>query len=336
MEKKRIVIFGLDEYDTNAWHFRDAFAHLGHEAAIVGTVQGYDLTGKVEIMMSKMNERFERYVTMRLVKKALALKPDILVNLIRLLHPDLVTELRKKLPGIKIVNFNADHLSNFDRQQLFASDYDAFFSKEPFIVDFMRNKMGLNAHYLPEYVNPRIHVHPDITKAEAEAQTGIDVLVFGSFYPYRTRLLRKLVKAGINISIYGLKSKYFPSSLDPYFHRGFIRGERKSALIYGAKIVFNNFHYAEITSANQKYFEINGIGGFQICDFKETLQEYSPVPSGKYTYRTIDGAIDLIKYYLERPEERYEIAEKQYKHFVKHHTIDIRAQKILDILEGEK
>lgn len=327
---------GLDEFDTNAWHFSDAFKRMGHDVIIVGTVQGYYVKGKIEIIMSKVSERHERYKSIKLIKKAIAFKPDIVINLIRILHPDMVPTLRKALPNAIFVSVNNDQLANFGRQQIFATDYDFFFSKDSFIVDFMRNKMGLNSYQLLEYFNPRIHLKPNMTKAEAEEETNIDVLVFGLFYPYRTALLKKLVDAGIKITMFGRKSKYFPEDLNPYFNDGFIRGERKSKLVYGAKIVFNNFHYAEVSSVNQKYFEINGIGGFQICDFKESLKDYSPINPEKYTFKTIEEAIDLIKYYLQNPEERHEIADRNYRHFNKYHTIDLRAQKILDIIDGKE
>ena len=51
----------------------------------------------------------------------------------------------------------------------------------------------------------------------------------------------------------------------------------KSNLLFGSKIVFNNLHYAEIESVNCKFFEILGIGGFQICDYRPIINEYSKV-----------------------------------------------------------
>ena len=103
-------------------------------------------------------------------------------------------------------------------------------------------------------------------------------------------------------------------------------------MIFGSKIVFNNFHYAEIESANVKFFEIFGIGGFQICDYKPTLEEYSIIPVEQFTFKNIDEAKDLINYYKDKPELRHQISSKQHEHFIKNHTYEHRVNEILNTL----
>ena len=82
-----------------------------------------------------------------------------------------------------------------------------------------------------------------------------------------------------------------------------------------------------------KYFEISGIGGFQVCDYKPTLDEYSGIDTSLYTYTTISEAIEKIKYYIDKPSLRYELAEKQRIHFLNNHTYDIRMNQLLSIIE---
>jgi hypothetical protein len=93
------------------------------------------------------------------------------------------------------------------------------------------------------------------------------------------------------------------------FRNEYITGDRKAEVLFGSKIVLNNFHYAEINSANVKFFEINGIGAFQLCDYKPVLEEYSAVDVEKFTYKTIDEAIEKIKYFLDQPLLRYGACE---------------------------
>ncbi|GAB3710028.1 hypothetical protein GCM10027592_46670 [Spirosoma flavus] len=100
-----------------------------------------------------------------------------------------------------------------------------------------------------------------------------------------------------------------------------------------ARVVVNTFHYAEVTSVNQKYFEINGIGGFQLSDYKPTLDEYSAVASESISYRTMSEAVDKIRYYLAHPSKRHEIAARQYQHFQQHHTFDTRILDMLRIIQ---
>lgn len=96
--------------------------------------------------------------------------------------------------------------------------------------------------------------------------------------------------------------------------------------------MFNNFHYAEIESVNVKFFEIAGIGGFQICDYKPTIQEYSAIAPEKFTYKNSNQAYELIEYYLKQPEERHQLASLQCEHFHLNHTYEHRINQILQSL----
>jgi spore maturation protein CgeB len=237
------------------------------------------------------------------------------------------------MPNVMVVHINPDTLTTLEYQQIFASPYDAFFTKDSFMVDFMKNKMGLNTFYLPEAFNPRVHKRPDIDRAELEKKINIDVVVFGTMYPYRANMVEQLLNAEIDVTLFGTPDRRFGKpEIEKNFRNEFITGERKATILYGSKIVFNNFHYAEIQSANVKFFEIAGIGGFQICDFRPVLEEYSAIPIEQFTYNNIGDAIDLIKYYLERPVLRHELAIKQYNHFLVNHTYEHRVNQLLDCI----
>jgi spore maturation protein CgeB len=106
--------------------------------------------------------------------------------------------------------------------------------------------------------------------------------------------------------------------------------------IWESKIVLNNFHYAEIEGVNCKYFEINGIGGFQLCDFKESLTEYSPVDPCKYSFSSAREAMDLITHYLNNTNERLEIAEQQRKYFLLHHTYEHRINELIRVIKDKE
>jgi spore maturation protein CgeB len=157
------------------------------------------------------------------------------------------------------------------------------------------------------------------------------VLIFGNMYAYRVRIIEQLLKLGIKTRIFGWPGPFMPKDIRSLVNPP-IYGAEKARKLYGARIVLNCFHYAEIESVNCKYFEIGGIGAFQLCDYKQCLDEYSPVDSRKYSFQTMDKCMELIKYYLDRPDERNVIADTHKEHFVLHHTYEHRINKILDII----
>lgn len=326
-----IAIVGSCAFDSLEYHLADSVRVLGGQAVIVDGASQYTFARKAHYWASRFVESYDRAMCRQLARRVATQRPDLVLVVYRHLHPIFVDTVKQLLPGVTVAQVNPDALSNLEKQQIIAADFDHYFTKDPYITDFLRNKAGLNAHYLPEGFNPRIHRRPDLDKATAEQQTDIDVLLYGGLYAYRARMVDQLQRAGIRVVVFGNEGPYLPASVRSAFRGRYLVGEEKNRLIYGARIVYNNFHYAEVTSANQKYFEINGIGGFQLCDYKPTLDEYSHVPTEQVTYRTTAEAIDMIRYFLAHSAERHALANCQHAHFQQHHTIDQRVGQLLRI-----
>jgi spore maturation protein CgeB len=325
-----VVIIGNKGFDTLEYNLADSFKFSGHKVTILDLSDIFPVSYSINYHAIKYIRKYDEYIFTNLAKKVIELNPDLVVGTYRFINPLCIKMIKSILVETPIIHINPDALTTFELQQIFASPYDFYFTKDPYIETFMKNKMGLNAFYLPEAFNPRIHKKPTQSKLDLEIKTNIDVLAFGYLYPYRVNLIKKLIDANINISLYGLKDKrFFDPTLNQFYNDEWITGERKSELLYGAKIVFNNFHYAEIDSVNCKFFEISGIGAFQICDYKPTINEYSKIDVEKFTFKEIDEAIEKIRYYIDRPNERHLIAEVQYNHFLENHTYDHRITKIL-------
>lgn len=81
-------------------------------------------------------------------------------------------------------------------------------------------------------------------------------------------------------------------------------------------------HYAEIESVNNRFFEVNGCGAFQLSDYRPILKDLLPIDPELVSFRSIDEGIDKLRYYLAHPTERHEIADKVYRHFMENYTYD--------------
>lgn len=325
----KIVVVGSRLADSLEQHLCQSFRVLGYDATLLDVADGLPVSVKINYWMARFVEFYDRAISSNIADRIIKLRPDLVVVVYRYLHPVLVERLKKQLPGVIVVQMNPDPISNLEKQQIIAADFDYYFSKEPYIVDTLRNKAGLNAHYLPEGFNPRIYQKPAVEKSVAEWLTDIDVLVFGNLYAYRARMVEQLIRAGLKVTVYGYQGPYLRPELNAIINQHQLTGPEKNRLFYGAKIVFNNFHYAEVSSVNHKYFELNGIGAFQLCDYKSTIEDHTGVPAEQVTYRNIDDAIDKIRYYLARPVKRHELAATQYTHFQQRHTFDQRVTQLL-------
>lgn len=265
--------------------------------------------------------------TKKLLHSILEFKPDLVIGVYRHIHPLIVKAIKQE--KIKIIHLNPDALTTFQNQQLFVESYDEYFTKDPYVLSFMKNKLDLNVKLYSEAFNPRMHKRPEVDLVKLENETNIDVLCFGSLYPYRNRMLHVLKENRVNLTLYGYKNKYFDIFLMNEYKKREIYGEEKAKILNGSKIVFNNFHYAEIESVNNKFFEINGSGGFQICDYKPILKDLLPIDPKLVSFNNMDEAKKLINYYIDKPEKRFEIRDVIMNHFKENYTYRHLVNQIL-------
>lgn len=321
----KIAIIGAINFDSLEYHIHDELQHQGHEVQIFDYVRNFPK--KIDFGISQFSMMYVENKNKRLLSEILSFQPELVIGVYRHIHPLVVKAIKNQ--NIKIIHINPDALTTFQNQQLFVEPYDAYFTKDPYIHRFMKDKLNLNTFLYQEAFNPRVHRRPDGDLLSLEKEVNIDVLCFGNLYPYRNRMLRILNEKDLKITTFGNKAKYF----DPFLHNNYqnrgIYGEEKSKILNGAKIVFNNFHYAEIDSVNNKFFEINGAGAFQICDYKPILNDILPIDPKLVSFNSIDEAAKLIKGYLAQPEKRYEIRNKIHNHFLNTYSYKYMIEHIL-------
>lgn len=329
----KITLFGSKDYDSLEYHLNDSLCFLGHSVKHIDIKDIISIPYKYNYYATKFIKKYDENLFVKVAKKIIESEPELVVCTYRFINPICIKLIKKALPNVNVIHINPDQLTTLEYQQIFASPYDAYFTKDHYMVDFMKNKMSLNVFYLPEAFNLRVHQPIDIDRLELERIIDIDVVTFGTMYPYRAKMVSELINRGVDLSLFGTPDRRFPKNeITDNFRNEYITGTRKSEVLLGSKIVFNNFHYAEIESANVKFFEIAGIGGFQICDYKPVLKEYSKVDIDKFTFKSIDEAYELIQYYLDKPKLRYELADEQRIHFLKNHTYEHRISQIFQSL----
>lgn len=330
-----IIIIGAKSQDSLESNLCEAFEHRGDKCVVLdihdNRVYKTKVGNQLDILLRRFSDKYDRELFSSLAKKTCDYNPDLVVCVYRFVHPMFV-EYVKDNSHAKIIHVNPDALTTFEYQQVFASSYDAWFTKDPYIARFMRDNMKLNAIFYNEAFNVRVHQRPTMPKRQAEEEDDTDVMTYGTIYPYRANMLKLVIGEGIRLKIYGTRpNRFYDSTLDSCFQNRYITGIEKARVLYGSKIVFNQMHYAEIESLNNRYFEVNGVGAFQLSDYRPILNEVLPttVSPDQVSFKGIDDGIDKIKYYLAHPLERYEIADKIYAHFMEYYTYDHMIEHIL-------
>lgn len=326
----KIAIIGANAPDSLEFNLKEAFSFAGHNAEIYDVYDAscYHINSKIslyfrtlDVLGRRYSEAYDLKVFSQLVHRVLEFKPDLVVGVYRFIHPEFVKTIKKN--GTTIIHVNPDSMTTLEAQQLFVESYDVYFTKDPYIQRFMEGNMKLNAKLYSEAFNKRLHKRPDISKKKCEEEINTDVVTYGTMYPYRIRMLSQLLKQNINLKVYGVKPhRYYNHSLDEVFQNKYIVGEEKARILYGSKIVFNQMHFAEVESVNNRFFEVNGSGAFQLSDYRPILHGLLPIDPELVSFKNIDEGLEKVKYYLNHDEERYEIANKVYLHFVERYSYD--------------
>lgn len=307
----KIAIIGATNFDSLEYHLHDELTIQGHQVKIIDYKTFF--FKRADILVGQVFMSYLERKNKKLLREVINYEPDLVIGTYRFIHPLVVKGVKAK--KIKIIHINPDPLSYLQDQQIFAEAYDVYFTKDPYMLKFMKSKIGLKTYLYQEAFNPRLHTQPKKSFEEMEKEANIDVLCFGNIYPYRNRMLRLLKEKEIEITIVGRKAKYFDPFMNENFQNGGIYGQEKVRQLNSAKIVFNNFHYAEIESVNNKFFEITGSGAFQICDYKPIMNKLLPIDPKLVSFETINEAEKLIKYYLLNPEKRWETRKILTSHF---------------------
>jgi len=329
----RIVVSGDIFPDSFARNIVAAAGHMGHWVVSVRESPAWgnrSLYGSV--LWSILPTVFPHFETRRhgaLIKAVRDFQPDLVLVTHGHLPPDVVDRLRK-VTTARMALWFPDHLANLSRQYVLASSFDAWFFKDPYMASIFREKLGLNAHYLPEACNPLWHRRTELTEDERQ-KYGCDLVTASNMYYYRARSLEMF--RDYDLRIWGASYPHWlKSPLRRAYQDIYVAEAEKAKAFNAARIVLNTMHYGEIEGVNCRLFEAAGCGAFQIADWKPALPELFEPEREIVTFRTRRELKEKVDYYLARPEERREIAARACARAHRDHTYEKRLEKMFELM----
>lgn len=336
-----LIIGKFRKYDFGK-HISENFVALGHQTFEFRV--GVNYHSKLKFF-SKWNnirysihseviskiQRFKNKETKKIIEIVKQSKPDLIVSTHDYLYPDEINKI-KSLSNAQVVLWFPDALSNIKKGLFFTAGYDFMFFVDKYIVETLRNELGLNTYFLPQACYPKFH-HIISEKVEDETYK-CDITNAGNSYPSRIALYEKL--KDFDFKMWGapppvwMKNKFINS-----IHQNKeVYGEEKIKAFSGAKIVLNNLHPAVINGVNKRTFEIPACGGFQITKFSDVIGGLFAEGEEIVTYNNFEDLQEKIQYYLENSQEREKIAKAGFIRANKDHTYEVRLKQMIKIIFG--
>jgi spore maturation protein CgeB len=328
----KIIVVGPQFPDSFARNVVVTLEGMGHQVLNVRTSRAYHHQNRLAhafwSYLPLLVPAVEQAYYKQLIRMVIQSQPDLLL-LTYGIPPQILKEIRD-MSSAKVACWFTDPISNIYRGYLVAGFYDALFVKEPFIVPTLRNKLGLNAYYLPEACNPLWHKPVALTQDDLH-EFGCDVAGVGTLHYYRARMFEALMD--YDLKIWGSNCPpWLHSAARSRYRNKFVAEASKARAFRAAKIVVNTMNYTEIEGVNCSLFEIAGCGGFQITDSKASLAELFTPGVELVTFDSREDLRDKISYYLAHPQEREEIRERGFRRAHRDHTYEQRLTKLLAIV----
>jgi spore maturation protein CgeB len=163
-----------------------------------------------------------------------------------------------------------------------------------------------------------------------------DVVFIGSGFQERIEMLSGVNWDGIDFAMWGHYPIDHDHPLAPYYKGAQIPNERAAIMYSGAKISLNlnrtsvdydgEMHIPEAESMSPRAYEIPACGGFMISEYRpEVLDIFGDMVP---VFRTSEELEHRIRYWLDREEERRELADRM-RTCVHGHSYTDRAKVIL-------
>jgi len=327
---KKIAVVGEEAEDTLAWHIHYTLEKMSYQAKIFepsGGLEKYFISAQNRFYLSRISQKYEEHIFKNLSRQIIDYEPTLVIVILRNIPPYVIDSI-KKASNVKIVFWTGDGMVNLQRQYALISKYDAWFVKDRYMYDFMRSKLRLNVHLLPECCNPYVQKPPSKTAFGSK----YDVSVVGTLYPYRANILDQLIADDITVDIFGAMPNWIGAKWKQRHAHQYVVLDKKNEVFYGSKINLNTIFYGDIDAGNCRLFEVAGAGGFQICDRKEAIKNYFVEDEEIVFFDTADELIKKIKYYLEHQDEAEAIAKRGHERALKEHRYEDRINKIFEII----
>jgi spore maturation protein CgeB len=329
----KILVVGPQFPDSFARNITVNLSAMGHKVTAVDGIHRIHHRSRATTFLWTYLPRalplVEKEQFRQTIRTARKQRPELIIITFAVMPPEIVQELRNAC-GATVVCWYADSLANLDRQYLLAAPYDAVFTKEPFLVRILREKLGTQSYYLPECCNPLAHKRVPLTD-EDRKKFGSDLVAMGTLHYYRARMLELF--EGYDLKVWGRNCPpWLLSPTKKYYTGCYVTDTEKAKALGAAKIVLTLIHCTEVEGVNGALFQTAGCGAFQIVDWKPALAELFEPEREIVTFRTREELKEKVDYYLAHPEERQEIADRAYARAHRDHTYQNRLRKMLQII----
>jgi len=159
-------------------------------------------------------------------------------------------------------------------------------------------------------------------------------LVLKSTQEYRRELVEALEEFGLHI--YGDEGWFSLVSPEKFALFPPLDYYTQLPLLYNAsKVNLNATSFQMNSAVNQRVFDVAACGGFLLTDCQPDMQELFELGREAICYQDREQLKELVKFYLQHPQQRAEIARQARERVLAEHTYLHRMEKMISVFKEE-
>lgn len=325
----KIVVIGPDPSYAMASLVTEAFRQLGHEvfhfSDKTDTSGQIKLVKRIVFIASLVSKRLSKSKEKKLYQLLSDLRPDLVLAIsVSGLYPDIIKKMKSYTKCVAA--WYPDPYGSMSDQPLIASSYDIIFTKCRDIEARLR-ACEKRTIYLPEAASKKHDV-----RKEKKEEYACDIIITGSYYPYRIKLLEVL--KDFDMKLYGIWGGRYMNSMplkDKFQGKRLFLDDRSQAYS-SAKIVINTLHPSEANSMNVRVFESACSGTFTLTEYRPVLHDLYKIGDELDCFQTAKELRSKVEYYLNNPSLALEIGLRGGERTLMCHTYENRVKEILSYI----
>lgn len=212
----------------------------------------------------------------------------------------------------------------------FLKGYDLILTSFPHFVDRLRS-LGVASEYF------RIGFDERILSLMGKVDKNIDFSFVGGISRHHggaIPLLEYLTEQ-TSMKVFGYGSSSLPESSSlRKRHGGEVWGMDMYRTLARSRITLNrHINVAENNANNMRLYEATGVGAMLLTDRKDNLHELFEIDKEVVAYSSKEEAAELVRYYLDHPQEAAQIAKAGQARTLREHTYEKRMHELVPILK---
>ncbi len=211
----------------------------------------------------------------------------------------------------------------------FLKGYDLILTSFPHFVDRLR-ALGVKSEYF------RIGFDERVLSLLGDVSKDIDFSFVGGISRHHggaVPLLEHLAEqTTMQVFGYGADSLQAASPIRQR-HGGEVWGMEMYRALARSRLTLNrHINVAENNANNMRLYEATGVGAMLLTDLKDNLHELFDIGKEVVAYSSKEEAAELVRHYLDHPEEAMRIARAGQARTLREHTYAQRMQELVPIL----